>query len=156
MHKIALYKKKFKVRVGYSDHSIGSFASSLAIASGAEIIEKHFTFDQKRKSYDHKISLNYKQMHNFVNKMRKVEKIFSNNTKKLKDLIKSNRKKFYRVIVVNKNLKKGSKLSKYNTAIKRVIDNTDGLFPDMYNTILNKKLNRDFKKDEKIKLENIY
>ncbi len=150
LHKITEYKKKFKVKVGYSDHSIGSFASSLAVANGAEVIEKHFSLDNKRNGYDHKISLNFNQMQNFVRKIRKVEKIMKNDDKKLNNLINKNRTKFLRVVVANKDIKKGLKLNKNNIAIKRVNNNTRGVLPEQYHLIINKKIKKDVKKDELI------
>ena len=42
--------------VGYSDHTIGSFAPALAIALGAKYIEKHFTIDSKLDGADHAMS----------------------------------------------------------------------------------------------------
>ena len=38
------------VKIGYSDHSIGSQACLAAVAKGAKIIEKHVMLDRKRKS----------------------------------------------------------------------------------------------------------
>ena len=43
---------------GYSDHSVGIESALLAIARGAEIIEKHFTLDKKMFGWDHKVSVN--------------------------------------------------------------------------------------------------
>ena len=42
--------------VGYSDHSIGSFAPSIAVAQGAMYIEKHFTVDNSLVGADHAMS----------------------------------------------------------------------------------------------------
>ena len=42
---------------------------------GAKIIEKHFTLDNKRKGFDHKISLNPKNFKKMVNDIRRIEQI---------------------------------------------------------------------------------
>ncbi len=54
---IQILKKKFNLQVGYSDHSAGIEAPIAAVALGAQIIEKHFTLDNKMKGPDHKASL---------------------------------------------------------------------------------------------------
>ncbi|GBF42596.1 N-acetyl neuraminic (sialic) acid synthetase [Leptospira ellinghausenii] len=43
--------------VGFSDHSDGTLASSLAIGFGAVVIEKHFTLDRNLEGPDHAISM---------------------------------------------------------------------------------------------------
>ncbi len=51
--------------VGYSDHTVMPTSSSVilaAVALGARIIEKHFTFDKSRPGYDHMISVNYRDL----------------------------------------------------------------------------------------------
>lgn len=40
-------RKAFKVRVGFSDHTLGWVAPVVAIALGADVIEKHITLDKK-------------------------------------------------------------------------------------------------------------
>jgi len=41
------------VTLGFSDHSQGSLASSLAVALGAQVLEKHFTLDRNLPGPDH-------------------------------------------------------------------------------------------------------
>ena len=48
--------KSFGVRVGFSDHSLGTEASMLAIAMGVEIIEKHFTLSRSLPGKDQSMS----------------------------------------------------------------------------------------------------
>ncbi len=36
-------KQLFNIPVGFSDHTIGNLIPSLAVAKGADLIEKHFT-----------------------------------------------------------------------------------------------------------------
>lgn len=55
---ITFLKKQFpKTTIGFSDHSLGVEGSLMAVQLGAEIIEKHFTFDRGAWGPDHKVSL---------------------------------------------------------------------------------------------------
>ena len=67
------FLKKFNGIIGYSDHTTGIKASIYAVIKGAKVIEKHFTFDNKRRGYDHKISLNFKEFKDMVLKIREAE-----------------------------------------------------------------------------------
>ena len=42
-------KKIFKLEVGYSDHTNDILTPALAVITGAQIIEKHFTYNKKQK-----------------------------------------------------------------------------------------------------------
>jgi N-acetylneuraminate synthase len=51
--------------VGYSDHTLMPASRAVilaAVALGARIIEKHFTFDRTRPGYDHVISADYRDL----------------------------------------------------------------------------------------------
>lgn len=54
---IQTYKNTFPYKIGYSDHTAGTYAAEIAVAMGAEILELHFT-DQKdnRDFRDHQVS----------------------------------------------------------------------------------------------------
>ena len=47
-------KDKFKIQVGYSDHTTGIESAVAAVALGASIIEKHITINKKMRGPDHK------------------------------------------------------------------------------------------------------
>ncbi len=49
---INIYKERYQVPVGFSDHTIGVHTAVAAVAMGAEIIEKHFTLDRNFKAPD--------------------------------------------------------------------------------------------------------
>ena len=52
--------KKFKTNIGYSDHTEGIDVAVLAVAMGANVIEKHLTLDKNFDGPDHKASINPK------------------------------------------------------------------------------------------------
>ena len=49
LNNIKILKKKFKCRIGLSDHSKDNRVAITAIATGAEIIEKHIALDNQKK-----------------------------------------------------------------------------------------------------------
>jgi len=144
---ITALKENFKGLVGYSDHTIGIKASTLAVAIGAKVIEKHFTSNPKRKGYDHSISSNYLEFKKMVQNIRNIEKIIG--TKKNNNNIKKSRKisSLKRSFFAKRNLYKGGKLKLEDLYTKRIGNNTS--IETLLNS-LNKKLKRNFKKDTKI------
>lgn len=60
--------------IGYSDHAEGTYACELAAAKGAKIIEKHICLDDT-EGQDVKVSLQGKEVKNFVKKIRQVERM---------------------------------------------------------------------------------
>ena len=66
---IKYLKDKFKINIGYSDHTLGIEASINAVAYGAQIIEKHFTTDQKLPGRDNALAIlpsDLKILKNFI------------------------------------------------------------------------------------------
>jgi N,N'-diacetyllegionaminate synthase len=61
--------------VGYSDHTLGSDASLVAVSMGATIIEKHFTLDKGLPGPDHQASLMPDELIDLVRRIILVEDI---------------------------------------------------------------------------------
>lgn len=59
--------------VGYSDHTLSSIISPVAVGMGASIIEKHFTLDRKQDGPDHAASLTPGELRNMISMIREVE-----------------------------------------------------------------------------------
>ena len=66
-------QKKFNVKVGYSDHTLGIEVPISAVALGAKVIEKHFTLDRSLKGPDHLASLEPLELTEMVNLIRNIE-----------------------------------------------------------------------------------
>jgi len=72
-------KSKFpKIKIGYSDHTLGIEVPVAAVALGAEVIEKHFTLDKSMEGPDHQASLNPNELTNMVRTIRNIEKSLGN------------------------------------------------------------------------------
>ena len=66
LHKIPVLKERFKVPVGFSDHSGDIYACLAATTLGADILEFHVTFDKQMFGPDSKASLTIKQVNSLV------------------------------------------------------------------------------------------
>ena len=56
LNNIQLMKNRFKCRIGLSDHSVGNQIAKLAVAAGADVIEKHIKLPNQKKGFDVKFS----------------------------------------------------------------------------------------------------
>lgn len=65
--------QRWGIKVGFSDHSLGTHISVAAVALGACMIEKHFTMDRKLPGPDHKASLLPAELEDMVTQIRDVE-----------------------------------------------------------------------------------
>lgn len=72
---ITTLKQKFpKHTIGYSDHAVGTEACLAAVALGAQVIEKHFTFDKKAKEgTDHILSVTADELKEMIKHIRRIE-----------------------------------------------------------------------------------
>lgn len=136
--------KKFDTIVGYSDHTIGSQVPIMAVALGAQIIEKHFTLDNKMRGPDHKASANPSVFKEMVDSIRQVTTILGSERKvPTKNEVK-NINIVRKSLVATHDIKKGEKFTKENIGIKRP---GTGLAPKYYFQVLNMKSKREIKAD---------
>jgi sialic acid synthase SpsE len=76
-------KETFQVPTGYSDHTPGSVVPLGAVALGACVIEKHFTFDKTRKGPDHPFAMDVPGMAAMIRDIRLLEAALGSPIKQL-------------------------------------------------------------------------
>ncbi len=145
---IKVLKRKFDVKVGYSDHTLGTEVPISAVAIGASVIEKHLTLNKKLAGPDHKCSLDPKEFTAMVKSIRNTEKILGKEKKIISKSEKKNIKNCRQFLVAKKNINKNEIFSFRNLTCKRIGKN--GISPMNINNIINKKSKKAYKKDEKI------
>jgi N-acetylneuraminate synthase/N,N'-diacetyllegionaminate synthase len=59
-------QEEFGVPVGFSDHSTGVEAAAVAMARGADLVEKHFTIDRRLPGGDQEVSIEPKELEKLV------------------------------------------------------------------------------------------
>jgi N-acetylneuraminate synthase len=70
---IAGLKERYGVPAGFSDHTLGNFAAFAAIASGAQLFEKHFTVSRSLPGPDQQGSMEPKELEELVRGIRAIE-----------------------------------------------------------------------------------
>ena len=147
-------KKKFKCPIGFSDHSTDENIPLLATIAGAEIIEKHFSLNNKKEGFDHKISFNKTQFTTMVKAIRKYEKLLGTDMRY--NIKKKQRSIFARCIVANKNIYKNEVLTNNSIIIKRPINALlRGEEPVYFDSFIGKKANKEIPKDYPIKFQDV-
>lgn len=76
-----LKKRYNNLKIGYSDHTIPSeskIALPLAIALGASVIEKHYTFDRNLKGNDHYHAFDFASLRDFSESLSSINDALKN------------------------------------------------------------------------------
>lgn len=144
------FKNKFKLKIGYSDHTMGDHISIAAVTMGAEVIEKHITINKNLKGPDHICSMSPKEFKNFVEKIRQLETSFGSYIKKPTKSEIHNIKKVRKSIYASKYIKKGQKFSKENLCCKRPFVK---ISPMKIEKLYGKIANKNYSKDDLINLK---
>jgi N-acetylneuraminate synthase len=130
-------KQAFNVRVGYSDHTLGSEVPVAAVALGAEFIEKHLTLDKAMEGPDHKASLDTPEFAEMTRQIRAIELALGNGVKwpnpseeRIKPLVR-------RKIVAARDLTAGTAIGWEDLSFKRV---DQGINADQADAVIGKTL----------------
>ena len=149
---IKTMKDKFRVPVGFSDHTIGITGSLAAVALGANIIEKHFTLDKNLPGPDHKLSLEPDEFREMIDNIRLIEEALGDGIKKPTKIELKIRKLARRSIVSNTKIPERAKITE--NMLKLVRPGT-GIEPRFINKIIGKIAKKEILEDEIIKWSKI-
>ncbi|MCF7885653.1 MAG: N-acetylneuraminate synthase family protein [Candidatus Marinimicrobia bacterium] len=134
--------------IGFSDHTLGFHLALGAIARGAEIIEKHFTIDQKLPGPDQSISATPPIFSKIVKLGNDINKALQADGKQLSSQEKDELNDMRRSIVAAKDMNSGTILTSNDLEYKRP---GDGISPIEFKNVIGKQLKTDIAKDEQIK-----
>ena len=137
----------FKVKFGYSDHTLGIEVDIAAASMGASIIEKHFTLDKLMDGPDHKASLEPKELQAMVTAIRNIEKALGDGIKQPTVSEKPNIDVARKSIVASRLIKKGEIFTEDNLATKRP---GKGVNPMQWDLFLGSIATKDYQLDELI------
>jgi N,N'-diacetyllegionaminate synthase len=139
----------FKVKVGYSDHTLGIEVAIAACAMGARIIEKHFTLDKTMEGPDHVASLEPHELKALVSAIRNIDRALGDGIKRASASEIKNILIARKSIVAKENIKRGEIFSENNIEVKRP---GNGISPMLWDKVIGKVAKHDFQKDQLIEL----
>ena len=151
LQNIKILKKKFKCRVGLSDHSKDNKIAFLASAMGAEVFEKHIALENQKEGLDIEFSLRGSELKKYKDDLLLSNKIIGQNNfvrkkNELKNLI------YRRSIFVIKDIDKGEKFTVKNVQALRP---NIGLSPIYFEKLIGKKSKRKIRYGSSIKKTDI-
>lgn len=145
-------REAFKVPVGLSDHTVGNEAAVVAVALGAEFVEKHITLDNKMDGPDHKASMEPMEFKSYITAIRNAEKVLGDGIKRPTAREVLIMKDVRRSIVAKIDLAKGTVIEKTMLAYKRP---GSGIKPELADVVAGRILKRDIYADELITWEDL-
>ena len=138
----------FKVKIGLSDHTLGSTVPVIATALGAEVIEKHFILDRSIGGPDASFSMNEIEFTAMVKAIREAEVAVGTSSYELSPKQVAG-KDFSRSLYVAETIKKGDIITESSI---RSVRPGFSLHPKHLPEILGKTAKRNLKKGERITL----
>jgi pseudaminic acid synthase len=135
-------KKRFGVKAGLSDHTMGIEGPIVATVLGATVIEKHFILNKSIGGPDGHFSLDEKEFTEMVKAVRKAEQIMGVAEYEMTEKKKKSRQ-FSRSLFVVKDVKAGEQITKENV---RSIRPGFGMHPKHLSELIGKKFNQDLEK----------
>ena len=149
---IETLRRRFKLPVGFSDHTFGITAPIAAAVLGAVLIEKHFTLDRTLPGPDHRASLEPDELKDMIRAIRDVEKGLGDGIKKPTEDEERIKKIVRRSIVAKVEIPKGTVITEDMLDLKRP---GTGIGPKYLNEVIGKKAKQDVKPDELITFEKL-
>jgi N-acetylneuraminate synthase len=151
---ISELRNRYDIPVGLSDHSSTIYPSLSAVSLGAELLEFHVIFDKKMFGPDSKSSLTIDEVKQLVEGVRFIEKSMENKIDKTDNSkFKELKNIFEKSLAVNKDMKAGETITFDDLEAKK--PSGYGISAKEYKKVLGKKVNKDMKKWDFLREEDI-
>jgi sialic acid synthase SpsE len=138
--------------LGFSDHTKGSLASSLAVGFGAVFFEKHFTLDNNLAGPDHWFSENPESLKDWVDSIHQSYQMMGDSIVRPTSKELEMRKLARRSIVILKDTKQGERLTEENIGLRRA---GNGLAPILIKDMLGSFASQDLVEGNLLELKNV-
>ena len=139
-------KRRYGVKVGLSDHTLGCDVAIAAVALGATMVEKHFIMDRSIGGPDAAFSMEKDEFAAMVKSVRIVERALGNVVYPT-DPAQIKGREFSRSLYVAEDVKAGDVVTESNV---RSVRPCYGMHPKYYSQVLGKRFLVDCKKGDRL------
>jgi len=142
LNMIELLKERYRSNIGFSDHTLGLYASLAAVCKGATVIEKHFTLSKDMYGSDAMNSTEPQEFKMMVSEIRDLKKALSSPVEKNQkaSTLLGMKLTFEKSIVSREDLTKGNILDMNMVTMKKP---GDGLPASKLDEVIGKRLSVD-------------
>jgi len=154
---LATWKERYRVPVGFLDHTDGGsafalVAPALAVAWGANLVEKHFTLDRSEKGFDYQSSLSPEDFYRMVELLRQAERAVGDAPAAESEGARRYHRTMARSIVAGALIKRGDVLTREMLAYKRTdVRFEPGFPPREADRVIGRRASRPIQADETIR-----
>jgi N,N'-diacetyllegionaminate synthase len=154
---LAGWKERYRLPVGFLDHTDGGsafalVAPALAVAWGANLVEKHFTLDRSEKGYDYQSSLNPEDFYRMVELLRQAEAAAGDGPAAQSEAAQRYHRLMARHVVAGSLISRGEVLTAEKLAYKRTDSRFDpGFTPRDSHRVIGRRASRPIQADETIR-----
>jgi N-acetylneuraminate synthase len=121
-------QNEFDVLSGLFDHTLDPVtASSAAVASGASVVEKHFTLDNSREGLDHQFALEPDELNQMMSAIRDTKKAMGSGETRVLDIEEALHEKARRGIHAIRDIEAGEIISEEDVKVLRPGEKEAGL-----------------------------
>jgi sialic acid synthase SpsE len=147
-------RRELDVVVGLSDHSRDPYLAPVAaVARGACVVEKHFTFSNQLPGPDHAFAIEPEELRQMISYIRACEAALGTGEKRPLAAEEELRRFARRSLFTTAPIARGATFTRANIAVLRAGKAGQGLSPAAFDEILGKRARRDLEPDVPITAE---
>ena len=152
MRAIPFMKETFDCVVGFSATDFQDEMDMMALGLGATVLEKRLTLSRKLPGHHHILSNEPEEFNQYVNRMRELYSALGKYELKPSQADLEERKKFFRHLVANRDLSKGTVITEDMLEAKRP---ESGISPVHWKLMLGKTVLKDLKYNQAISWDDL-
>ncbi|HEX7009636.1 MAG TPA: N-acetylneuraminate synthase family protein [Phycisphaeraceae bacterium] len=152
MGAIGMLGERFGLPVGYSDHTPELISGALAVAAGAVVLEKHFTYDRAAAGPDHAASLDPAGFARYVQMVRQATAMMGPRAKAVLPVEMDVRRVSRQSLCATRDLPAGHVIQREDLTVKRP---GTGLPPTQLPRLIGKRLTQPVRANELLQPQHV-